>query len=209
MQENSVKKKWNLTGKGPSWSSGAEIQENIDRVGRLLLLLVGIHSSQGRMWGCLNNHQISRLEIFLIFNLEMALQRSSLRRSWLLSSTLSLSEDFLLKAHVTKRPVCPNVGGEMSGLFLLLVSAFLSTTDTIFTPAKVFSSSLVLTVISYLQWSIQIPVLRAFPSRDPLDSKWTKIGTLSNLTLIDFSLTQIISTSVTILNIQITAKDYT
>ena len=112
MQENSVKKKWNLTGKGPSWSSGTEIQENIDRVGRLSLLLVGIHSSQGRMWGCLNNHQISRLEIFLIFNLEMALQHSSLRCSWLLSSTLSLSEDFQLKARVTKRPVCPNVGGE-------------------------------------------------------------------------------------------------
>lgn len=125
----------------------------------------------------------------------MALQHSSLRCSWLLSSTLSLSQDFLLKAPVTKRPVCLNVGGETEWSFSVTcvnVSAFLSTIDTIFTPAKVFSSSLILTVISYLQWSIQAPVLRAFPSRYPLDSKWIKIGTLSNLTFIDFSLTQII-----------------
>ena len=41
----------------------------------VLLLLVGIHNSQGRMRGHLSNHQIFRLEIFFDFqkNLETAL----------------------------------------------------------------------------------------------------------------------------------------
>ena len=94
----------------------------------------------------------------------------------------------------------------MSGLFLLLVSAFLTQSSPLPKSSHHLSSWLASPICN---GQSKFQCFGLFLQGTPLDSKWIKIGTLSNLTFIDFSLTQIISTSVTILNIQITAKDYT
>lgn len=149
------------------------------------------------MWGDSIIAQIFRLDIFLIFKRTWRrLCNNGLRGEHGGRCQLSVSIPLLLfEASRDWNTRLPECGREIEWSFSVTgvnVSAFLSTIDTISTPAKVFASSLILTVISYLQWSIPDPELWASPSRHSLDSKWIKIGTISNLAFTDCSLTQII-----------------
>lgn len=131
------------------------------------------------LWRYLHNYQIFRLEIFLIFKRRWRrLYSISLWDAHGCCCQLSVSISILLvEASWDKNAHLPACGRETEWSFSVTrvsVSAFLSTIDAIFTPAKVSSSSLILTVISYLQWSIQVPVLGASSSRYPLTANGSK-----------------------------------
>lgn len=104
--------------------------------------------------GCLKDYYITRLVIFLIFKENLAITLWNQCRFFSAST-------FLLKSPVTCFCGC----GKAARLshYCVSVSAFLSTIDMISTPAKVFSSSLILPVISHLLWSIQATALWTFP----------------------------------------------
>lgn len=73
----------------------------------------------------LNNYQIFRLDVFLIFQKNLNMVLYNLVPEMIMAAVanfLSPSQSFLLQPHVIKISICMNVGGRPSSLFLLLVS---------------------------------------------------------------------------------------